>query len=251
MQVTAIKTPIIKEHDDLKQIIKENVSNIQEKSVFVITSKIISYCQGRLVEKKSENRAEKHDLIRQEADYYLEPNLSKYDMILAIKNHMLTINAGLDESNANGKYVLWPEDIQQVANEIWQFLRQEYQLKEVGVVITDSRTWPFRWGVVATCLAHCGFRQLNNMIGTKDLFGRLIVMEQVNVAEAIAVAAGLEMGEVAEQTPLALVENISYITFQNRPPSQQELKDLVIEIQDDAYAPLLTSVKWQKNPKKN
>jgi F420-0:gamma-glutamyl ligase len=42
--------------------------------------------------------------------------------------------------------------------------------------MTDSRQWPMRWGVTATALAHCGFKQLNDMRGEKDLFGRKIVM---------------------------------------------------------------------------
>ena len=71
-------------------------------------------------------------------------------------------------------------------------------------------------------------------------------MVQVNVAEAIAAGAALEMGEVAEQTPMCLVENIKQIQFQDRIPTEQELADLQIEIEDDAYGPFLTSVEWVK-----
>ena len=71
-------------------------------------------------------------------------------------------------------------------------------------------------------------------------------MSQINIAEALAVAAVLEMGEAAERTPLCLVKNIKKIKFQKRPPTKQELKDLTIEIENDIYGPLLTSVKWEK-----
>jgi coenzyme F420-0:L-glutamate ligase/coenzyme F420-1:gamma-L-glutamate ligase len=100
--------------------------------------------------------------------------------------------------------------------------------------------------VVGTCLAHCGFKQLADYRGKKDLFGRKIKFVQLNVAEAIASAAVLEMGEVAEQMPLALVEEIKHIEFQDHEPTQQELQALRIELEDDVYGPFLKSVPWVK-----
>ncbi|MBD3250458.1 MAG: hypothetical protein GF381_02740, partial [Candidatus Pacebacteria bacterium] len=245
MKTTAIHTPLFQENDDLEQFITQAIDSqlggLPEKCVLVVTSKIISYAQGRLVEKKTGERKEKLNLARQEADQYLPNSYSRFDMIMAIKNHTLTVNAGVDESNASGKYVLWPEKMQAVVNQLWQFLRQHYQVKHLGVIVTDSRTWPLRWGVIGTCLVHCGFQQLTDYIGQEDLFGREITMVKVNVAEAIAAAAALEMGEVAEQTPLGLVEEIKQIQFQDQPPTEQELKELRIEIENDVYGPLLTA----------
>ncbi len=246
MKIRAIKTPVIREGDDLKPIIQGAIKTLAEKTVVVVTSKIISYSQGRLIDKKSGSRQEKHELVKEEADAYLPSAYSKYDMMLATKHHTLTVNAGIDESNAAGKYILWPENLQQEANEIWKFLRQVYQVEQLGVIVTDSRTWPLRWGVVGTCLVHSGFKQLADYRGHKDLFGRKIKMVRVNVAEAVAAAAVLEMGEVAEQTPLALVTGIKHIQFQDRVPTQQELNDLQIEVEDDVYGPFLTSVDWRK-----
>jgi F420-0:gamma-glutamyl ligase len=113
--------------------------------------------------------------------------------------------------------------------------------------ITDSWTWPLRWGVVGTCLAHCGFKQLADYRGHQDLFGREIKMVQVNVAEAVAAAAALEMGEVAEQTPLGIVSEIKHIQFQNHPPTDEELDNLKVEVEDDVYGPFLKSVDWRKS----
>ncbi len=246
MKIKGIRTPIVQEGDDLEKIISESVSRISEQSVLVVTSKIISYAQGRLIAKDSNNPQQKQDLIQAEADQYLPQTYSQYGMTLSIKNHTLTVNAGVDESNANGKYVLWPQNLQESANQIWQFLRQHYQVQQVGVVISDSRTWPLRWGVVGTCLVHCGFKQLADYRGKKDLFGRKIKFVQLNIAEAIASAAVLEMGEVAEQTPLALVERIKHIEFQDREPSQAELETLQIKVENDVYGPFLKSVPWVK-----
>jgi F420-0:gamma-glutamyl ligase len=199
-----------------------------------------------LAEQKQGTRQEKHELVKQEADQYLPNSYSQYDLMIAVKNGMLAVNAGIDESNANDKYVLWPAQIQDMANQIWQFLRQEFKVQELGVIITDSRSWPLRWGVVGTCLGHCGFEQLHDYRGREDLFGRPIHYVFLNIAEAIASAAALEMGEVDEQTPLCVVEDIPHIKFQNQPPTQAELKKLKIPLEDDVYGPFLNSVDWVK-----
>ena len=249
MKITAIKTPLVKPGDDLFQVIADSIPEIPEKSVLVVTSKIISYAQNRLVPIKTGTEQEKHDLIMQEADQYLPCGYSQYDIILSINEGHLTPNAGVDQSNPSGHLVLWPENLQQSVNDIWQFARKHYQVKELGVITTDSRTWPLRWGVVGTCLAHCGFKQLHDYRGKKDLFGREIQFVQLSIAESIASFSVLEMGEVAEQTPLAIVEDIKQIQFQDHVPTQQELDDLKITFADDIYGSFLRSVPWVKNKK--
>ena len=264
MQVKPLKSRIIKPNDDLfkviDEVIKEQLNGkLPDNSILAISSKIISYCQGRLIKKektqsngfsREEAKAEKHALVERETDLFLDPHSSKYDMMLTIKNSTLAVNAGIDESNAslNGEecYVLWPEKIQETINGIWQYLRQKYELKNFGVITTDSRSFPLRWGVVGTTIASCGFKPLNNYIGEQDLFGRKMRMEQVNVAEALGVAATFEMGEVAEQTPFVLVSDLDKVQFTDHEPTEKELEDNKIELEDDAYAPLLTNVNWQK-----
>jgi len=261
MKVIALKTPMIAVGQELRPIInqsiKENFADgLPERSVLVVTSKIIAYEQGRLVPtlaaqqgrevSREEERAFKHELVSQESDYYLDPHSSKYDLMLTIAEATLMVNAGIDESNANDNYILWPKNLYAEAEKIWRNLREDFGVKEVGVIIPDSRSVPLRWGVVGMSLASCGFRPLNSRVGDEDLFGREIKMVQVNVAEALAVAAVLEMGEVDEQTPLALVTDSKMVEFMNRPLNDQELADLRIEIEDDMYGPLLTKANWQK-----
>lgn len=261
MKVTALKTPIITVGQELRPIINQSIrenfaDGLPERSVLVVTSKIIAYEQGRLVPtleaqqgrevSREEERAFKHDLVSQEADYYLDPHSSKYDLMLTIAEATLMVNAGIDESNANDNYILWPKNLYAEAEKIWRNLREDFGLKQVGVIIPDSRSVPLRWGVVGMSLASCGFRPLNSRVGDKDLFAREIKMVQVNVAEALAVAAVLEMGEVDEQTPLAIVTDSKMVEFMDRPLNDQELADLRIEIEDDMYGPLLTKANWQK-----
>lgn len=262
MQVQALKSRLVRPHDDLLEVIKEAVTQnrggqLTEGSVLVIASKIVAYCQGRVIAKTTtdENKEEKHQLVSQEAEEYLPAAYSQYDMMLAIKEHTLTVNAGIDESNAvffdeqgqpQAAFVLWPVEMQTVVNQVWQFLRQEYGLQKVGVILTDSRSNPLRWGVVGTALAGCGFKPLNREIGKKDLFGREIRMVNVNVMEALAVAGTLVMGEVAEQSPFAIISECPMVQFLDHSPTPAELQELWIERADDIFGPLLTSQTWLK-----
>jgi putative folate metabolism gamma-glutamate ligase len=251
MIVTPIKTDLVKEGDNLFEVISKNIKKLPEESILVITAKIISVCQGRVVEKKTDNKSEKHELIKKEADYYLDALESKYDVMLTIKNNILGINAGINESNANGKYILWPKDVQNVANDIWKFLRKHYSIKKVGVIITDSKIFPLKWGIVGTAVCHCGFKALYDYRSKKDIFGRKLSMSQINIAEALAVSAVLEMGEAADKLPLCIIEKVSKIEFQDRVPTQKELKNLIINIKDDVFAPVLGKTDWKKGKSGN
>lgn len=247
MKVIAIKTPLFKKNGDLFTFLKENLPQLKEKSVVVITSKIVSYSQNCFIPKKTSDREEKLALVRQEADRYIEHNMSVWDVMITVKGRTMAINAGIDESNSvNGEYILWPKNLQEITNQIWQFLRKEYKLKEVGVILTDSKTTPLTWGMIGTAISYCGFSLLNDYRQKEDLFGREMKVTQVNVAEAIAAAAVLEMGEVNEAKPLAVVEDVSSIQFQDNVPTQQELADLTIEVEEDLYAPILKAAQWEK-----
>ncbi len=247
MLVTALRTPIVKPGDDLKKIITSCINKLPERGVLVISSKIFSTCENRFVSKKTTKKSEKHDLVRKEADFYTDPHSSRFTIMLTIKRNLIFANAGIDESNADGSYLLWPEDPQRSVNEIWNFLRSYYGVKEVGVAMSDSSSYMLNWGVVGRAIAHCGFSPLRSYIGKKDLFGYTMRMEQTNVLQSLTDAAVLEMGECAEQTPMALVTDTKIpIEFVDHVPTEQELENLKISIEDDIFAPILTKADWKK-----
>ena len=245
MKITPIRTHKIEAQDtDLLTILDQYLPVvIPENSIVAITSKIVSICEGRLL---PINSVDKNELIKQEADFYLPRSMSKYNFLLTIKYGLLIPSAGIDESNSNGFYVLWPSNPQKSANLIREHLGKTRNLKNLGIVITDSRSMPLRWGVTGAGLSYSGFSALNDLRGTHDIFGRELKVTQVNVMDAIASAAVFEMGEGSEQTPLAIVSDLKNVDFQNRNPTYEELNALHIEIDDDLYAPLLKSVNWKK-----
>lgn len=244
MNVTGIKTKKIRaDETTVSRILDTYIPALPQRSVVVITSKIVSLCEGRVITTDGHSKTE---LAAKEADLYLPPSESKYDITLTIKNNLLIPSAGIDESNGEGKYIFWPEHPQKSANNAREYLVQKYKHDNIGVIISDSKTIPLRWGTIGASIAHSGFSALNDFIGKPDVFGRLLTMTKVNVADALASAAVLVMGESNEQMPLAVITDIPFVEFQDRNPSAEELKNLYIALEDDVYAPILTGVDWKK-----
>lgn len=247
MKVTAIKTHKITKRDkDLFVVLDKYLSKVEEGSIVAIASKIVAICEGRIVPVEHAN---KDRLIKREADLYLPREENKYNLFLTIKNNLLAVSAGVDESNADGHYVLWPADPQKTANKIREYLTRRFRMKKVGVIITDGKSTPLRWGVVGAAVAHSGFEALRDLIGTPDIFGRKLKMTKGAVMDALAVAAVLVMGEGREQTPIAIITDVPFVKFQVRNPTKKELDALKISIDDDVYASILKRAPWRKSHK--
>lgn len=251
MQIKTIKTRIlVPPKDDLLKVIKKSIKKLPEKSIVVIASKVVSIWEGRCVEK--ENYKDKDDLIIQEADMYLPRAFIPGAWVMhTLKNNLFIPSAGVDESNANGYYILWPKNIKGTTKEIWTWLRKKYKVKNVGVIITDSHTNPLRRGVLGISLAHYGFNPLRDYRKKPDLFGRLLRMSQTNIADGLAVAAVVMMGERNESTPIAIITDIPWVQFVQKPvKSRKPYSSFEIKTSEDMYYPLFSSVPWKKGRKR-
>lgn len=250
MIVQAYKTPLVHNGANLEKVITDAIPSLPERSILVIASKLFATCEGRFVAKKggteAEQRRHKHELVKQEAEFYTDPQSSKYDIMMTLKGNAIWANAGIDESNADGQFLLLPIDPQASVNHIWHSLRQHYGVKELGITMSDSRSQPLNWGVIGHALAHCGFEPLKSYIGKPDLFGRLMKMEQVNVMQAVTVAGVWEMGEGDESQPVALVTELPKVVFQDHSPTTEELANLKIQLKDDVFAPIIEHAPWLK-----
>ena len=246
MNITPIKTEkITPKKKSTEEFLVQYVKNLPEQSILVITSKVISLLEGNIVPVKN---ASKTDLIKEEADFYLKKP-TQYGFILTIKNNILVPTSGIDESNSNKMYTLWPKNPQKSANTIREFLVSKFKRKYIGVIITDSKTTPLRWGTSGICIAHSGFKALNNYIGKKDIFGRKLKFTKANIYDSLASASVVVMGEGNEQKPLACITNVPFVQFQKRNPTKNELASLKITISADLYSELLTRVTWVKGKK--
>jgi F420-0:gamma-glutamyl ligase len=248
MIVKAIKTKKVVPEDDLFEILNNHLpEKISDKFVLVVSSKIVAITEGRIVEKASEELRD--ELAIEESEVYLPRSENQYGYMITVNNGVLLGSGGIDQSNGNGALILWPKDPQKTANEIREYLIKKYKIKNVGVIISDSKSTPLRWGATGVALAHSGFKALKNYIGTEDIFGRKLRAERANIYDALATAATLEMGEGNEQKPLAIVTEISSIEFQHRNPTKEEIDFLHLTIETDFYAPIINSPKWSKGKK--
>jgi coenzyme F420-0:L-glutamate ligase len=231
MQIQSIKTKVFNEGEDLTSFILKYIKKLPEKSVLVITSKIVALSEGRVVLYKNEKQ--KGELIKQESSFALKTKLTW----LTIKDGMVMASAGIDESNAKGKLILLPKDSFKSADKIRKELKKKFKVKHLGVLITDSRIFPLRAGIVGVSLGYAGFKGVRNYIGKKDIFKRVLKMSRTDIADSLATSAVLCMGEGNEQQPLALITNapVEFIEKVNK-------KELLIDPKEDLYLPLFESI---------
>ena len=235
MIITPIKTKIFQEGESLINFIARSIKNIPENSVLVVTSKIVALSEGRTA--LGDGSISKEKLIRRESDLVME---TKY-IWLTVKDNMVMASAGIDESNANGKFILLPSDSFKAAAILRTKLKNKYGIKHLGILITDSRTMPFRSGVTGVALGYAGFGGVKDYRGKPDIFGRKLKISQVDVADSLAAAAVLEMGEGNECQPLALIKEPP-VVFKDKIDKQE----LHINLKDDMYGPIFSNIKFNK-----
>lgn len=244
MIVQTIKTEkILPNAKTLTKILDIYLKNLNERNILAITSKIISLCEGRIAPMANTN---KEQLIVQESDYYMPGKTSKYGYHFTIKDKTLTSASGIDESNGGDNYVLWPTDAQETANTVRQYLKSRFQLKRVGVIITDSTCIPMRLGTTGSFIGFSGFKAVNDYTGKPDLFGRPFQVSRGGIATGLAATAVLVMGEGSEQTPIAVIEDVPFVIFNDNDPTKEELDTVNIKPEDDLFYPFLNKVQWQK-----
>ncbi len=247
LKITPITTPIYRSSMNINEFIAQSLerfidlktsedprrtdlSSRLEGSIIAITSKIISLSEQKIVSKLQ--APNKDALIQSEADYDL--GKVAFDCRLTIKDGLFIPSAGIDESNSeSGDYILYPDDAYESARIIYDYLIERYKLENLGVLITDSHTMPLRQGVMGIALSYWGFRGVKNMIGKQDLFGRPLKMTQMDLADGLATAAVLMMGEADESCPLALIEDAPVEFAKITDPKEIEIKPEL-----DLYYPL-------------
>ncbi|WP_213318853.1 coenzyme F420-0:L-glutamate ligase [Chlamydiifrater volucris] len=248
MFVRAYKTHAISASDDLEQVLDAYLPPLEEGAVVAVSSKIVSICEGCVVDKTKV--PSKEILVRNHADMYVDPISSNPSYpILTKKNNILIASAGIDESNSLNGYVLYPEDIFASATQIWSFLRHRDKINYLGVILTDSHTTPMRKGVSGLALSWCGLDPIHSYIGKPDCFGRALETTEMNIIDALAASAVFCMGEGNEQTPLAVITEAPKIRFKSSPPSDEEREAFFPNEEKDIYAPILSSAEWKTRGK--
>ncbi len=224
IQLIPIKIKTMMDKFDLFQIIaqhvEENKQRVSDGDIIVISSKFVSMSQGTLValdrikpSKQALQIAEKLNMDARLAELVLRESDFMFNgvpgFILAVKDGVIAPNAGIDRSNIQHGYaILHPREPFKVA----EILRRKFlteQGKKIGTVITDSRLMPTRIGTIGIAIAASGFEPVQDLRGSKDLFGNTLRVTLKATADSIATAANLLMGESNESIPVVIVRNLN------------------------------------------
>lgn len=222
MKLYAVKTRTIKVGDDLVEIILESLKaqslRLEDNDIVALTSKIVSYSEGRVVKtseikpsEKAEEFAKRYSLKPEFAELILREATRVYGgvdkAVLTLMDGVLAANAGIDNKNApDGFVVLWPSNPQESARKVRAEIKRKTG-KRVAVLIVDSGLVPLRIGTVGLALAVAGFKPIRDHRQRKDLYGKPITITRHAVADDLASAAHLIMGEAAEKTPVVLIRD--------------------------------------------
>lgn len=220
MLVLPIKTEIVKKPFDLLIFLGQYLSSyeLSEGDILVVSSKIVSISQGRIIPLKDIHVSEVAKSLSNEfsvEERFTEVVLREADLIIGgvsrvittIKNNILIAYAGADRSNVPADcVVIWPENPPLVAEMIRKHFLQTRKV-EIGVIISDSQVVPLRAGTYGVAIGIAGFVGMFDRRGDLDLFGKSMVVTRWNVADNLASSANLVMGETSEQVPVVLIKD--------------------------------------------
>jgi len=194
----------IRPGDDLAGLIATHAQLVHD-DVVVVTQKIVSKAEGRLVAVDPGNADERIRLVERESVRVLR---RRGDLLITETRHgFVCANAGVDFSNVEtGWAALLPEDPDRSARRIRDGLRARAGV-DVGVIVSDTfgRTW--RQGVTDVAIGCAGVAAVVDLRGSADALGRELQATEVCVADEIASAAELVMGK-ASGIPVAVVRGV-------------------------------------------
>lgn len=220
------------EGTDLFDFVSENLKNetLENGDIVVVSSKIVAISEGRLINLKTVQVTEAGKALAVEFcidEKFAQLILNEGVFILGgVKKVVATINrniaipfAGADLSNVPPGYaVLWPENPFKTASELREYLLKSRGVK-IGVIISDSQIVPLRTGTYGIALGISGFFGVVDKRGSRDIFGKEMKVTRWNLADNLASAANLIMGEGKESSPIAIIKGAP-ITLTDEEPSK-------------------------------
>ncbi len=241
--------PLIEAGDNIAKIVvetaKKNGVAIEDGDVLAIAQKIFSKAENRVVclrdvvpSKKAKEIADitkkspkLTELVLKETKRILKA--SRDILLVEDKRGLVCINAGIDKSNVEGRsnFALLPEDpdasAQKCRNQI-----KELTGKDVAVIVCDTYSRPFRRGQVNFAIGLAGLSPFREYRGKKDLFGQTLKVKNTAVADEIATAAELLMGQATEATPVIVLKGLrDSIVFCDK----GRISDLLISSEEDLF----------------
>ena len=210
--------------------------------VIAISSKVLAIDEGECV--VAGERKDKEALAKKIAEKYVELEYGRgRRAVFTITKGVLIRTAGIDESNGNGYYILWPKDPKKTAQKIKRVIEKKHGVKLAGVIVTDSYSTILRRGANGFALSWTGIHPTKDYRGKSDVFGRKLKVTLSNVVDALASAAVFVMGEAGESTPVVIIRGLKNIEKEHR--VKKELDRFTVHMEDDIFSTFLLSQKWK------
>ncbi len=243
--------PLIDAGDDLATVIlvalQDNRINVEDGDVLVLAQKIVSKSEARWVELETIRASAEAQVLAERAEKdprIVELILRESSQILRVRpgliiaEHRLGFvcaNAGIDHSNVgptlddrSERVLLLPENPDASAARLRRALEDRLG-RRLGVLIVDSHGRSWRLGTVGMTVGLSGIPGVQDLRGWADLFGRILQITQVGVADELASAASLVMGQAAEGTPIVHARGFPY------PLREGELGELIRPKEEDLF----------------
>ncbi|HYL67372.1 MAG TPA: coenzyme F420-0:L-glutamate ligase [Nitrosopumilaceae archaeon] len=231
----------IEQDDDISELVlSTSKPEIKDGDILIVTQKIISKQEGRMVQLSTitpsllatgigSEYGKNPQVIQKILDESKRIVRLKDGIIISETIHgFVCANAGVDESNVKQGYVtLLPKD----ANASAQKLRESIMKKtgkNVAIIISDTFGRPFRMGQTNCAIGFAGISAIADYIGTKDSFGRILHVTEIAIIDEICSASELVMGK-SLNTPISIVRNYKFSD------SKSDMKDLLRPKNEDLF----------------
>ena len=218
---------------------------LQRGDILVVTQKIVSKAEGRIVNIKEVQPSEfariaavqsKKDAQHLEVVLRESRRIVRMDhgvLITETSHGFICANSGVDESNVNGDrgLTLLPVDPDHSAHELRRHLQQlagEDSAFDIAIIISDTWGRPWRNGQVNMAIGVAGLESIVDYRGQRDLYGYKLEASAIAVADELAAAAELVMGKI-DRIPVALIRGYAYI------PSESDAKCLLRDSSTDLF----------------
>ena len=216
--------------DDVADLVLDGLESsgisLAERDIVVVTHKLVSKAEGRVVELDDAGPEGHRHLVEDEA---VEVLRRRGSLVIAETRHgFVCANAGVDRSNVDsGRAVLLPLDPDGSAHRIRRKLEHGSGV-QLGVVVTDTFGRAWRHGLSDVAIGVSGLPAIVDYRGTIDTHGNVLQVTEVAIADEIAAAADLVMGK-ATSVPAAIIRGLEY------PEGEGRAADLVRDPAEDLF----------------
>lgn len=228
VKVIAIENlPLIQKGNNIGKLISEAAQKqgtpIQENDVVVVTHVAVSKAEGNIVNldtvlpsprarelaAKIGKDADMVEVILKETKEIVR--MGPNSLIVETKNGIVAANAGVDRSNVKGdrNVALLPKNPDASARSIRNEIKEKTGC-QVAVIVSDTHGRPLRMGEINVAIGVAGIKPIRDRRGEKDLFGYVLHVKQTCIADELASAAELVIGQASEGIPAAIIRGYSY-----------------------------------------